>query len=71
VAEKLLDGTDVASCLEEVRGEGMTERVTRRRLADAGHALGNREVAANEILTQVGASQAARRAIDPQVARRE
>src|SRR5205814_4739021 len=56
MAEQLLDGPDVVTVVEQVRGEGMPERVTARVLEDAGLAQGALDGTLDDGLVQVMAA---------------
>src|SRR5439155_22186816 len=69
--EQLLDGPDVVAVLEQVRGEGMSERVTARVLEDAGLAQRALDGTLDDGLVQVMAAALAGESLHVVAGRRE
>jgi hypothetical protein len=65
VAEELLDRADVVTALEQVRGEGVAQRVAGRVLGDAGALDGVLDGALDDRWVDVMAALAARAAVGP------
>jgi hypothetical protein len=60
VAEQFLHGADVGACFQEVRGEGMAQRVAGRTLGDPGGPHGGGEATLNGTLMPMVTSEYAR-----------